>query len=110
MDSEQNRDHIQVMTTIDEKEKAREIAEKIVKKGLAACVQVLGPIESTYEWNDSIEKSEEWLCLCKSKKSVYEELEEAIKEIHTYENPEIIAQPITEGSRRYLDWIDKSLE
>ncbi|MEF8873831.1 MAG: divalent-cation tolerance protein CutA [Candidatus Thermoplasmatota archaeon] len=98
--------YIQVITTIDEKRKADEIAEEMVKKGLAACVQISGPIESTYEWKDQIEKSEEWVCLLKSKKGRYDELEEAIKEIHTYENPEIIAQAVTDGSREYLDWID----
>ncbi len=96
---------VQVMTTMDDRKKAKEMAEELVKKRLAACVQLVGPIRSTYEWDGRLENSEEWLCVLKSKRSLYEELEEAIKDMHTYDNPEIIAQPIILGSEGYLDWV-----
>ncbi len=103
------REHIQVMVTIDEKDKADTLAECLVKEDLAACVQVNGPIESTYKWKGNVERSEEWLCLIKSRKDHYEELEAFIKERHPYENPEIIALSVELGSEEYLDWIDNNL-
>lgn len=103
------REHIQVMVTIDEKDGADALADGLVKKNMAACVQVLGPIQSTYKWKGEVEKSEEWLCMIKSRKDHYEELEAFIKERHPYENPEIIALPLELGSEEYIDWIDQDL-
>ena len=66
---------IQVFTTIDKKEDAEKIAKTLVEKRLAGCFQIVGPIVSTYWWKENIETAEEWLCLIKSKKALYEELE-----------------------------------
>ncbi|MFP3871607.1 MAG: divalent-cation tolerance protein CutA [Candidatus Aenigmatarchaeota archaeon] len=110
MESEESHEHIQVTTTIDDRRKADEIADELVKKDLAACVQVIGPIESTYEWKGQIERTKEWLCILKSKMIRYREIEKTLKELHPYDNPEIIAQPIVRGSSEYLGWIDENLE
>ena len=75
-------------------------------KKIAACVQILGPIASTYWWKGTVETAEEWLCLIKSKKSFYFKIEKAVKKIHTYETPEIIAVPIINGSKEYFKWLD----
>ena len=72
-------EYIQVVTAIEKREDAEKIAKALVEKRLAACVQILGPIVSTYWWKDNIETAEEWLCVIKSKKDVYEELEKSIK-------------------------------
>ena len=72
-------------------------------KRLSGCIQIIGPIISTYWWKGNIETSEEWILFIKSKKNLYEELEKAIKEIHPYETPEIIALPIVAGSKDYLE-------
>lgn len=98
-------EYIQVLTTAGEKKDAERIAKAMVEKRLAGCVQILGPITSTYWWKGNIEKTEEWLCLIKSKKAVYEKLEEAIKKIHPYQLPEIIATPIISGGKEYLRWL-----
>jgi periplasmic divalent cation tolerance protein len=98
---------IQVSTTVENKEDAERLAELAVNKRLAACVQVIGPITSTYWWQGRVEKAEEWLCLMKTGKDLYEALERAIKSIHPYDEPEIIALPIVEGSQGYLRWIDE---
>lgn len=98
---------IQVSTTVDNKQDAERLAELAVRKRLAACVQVIGPIRSTYWWEGKIEDGEEWLCLMKTGKDLYESLERAIKSIHTYDEPEIIALPIVKGSEGYLRWIEK---
>ena len=98
-------EYIQVITTIDSKVGAEKIAEVLIESHLAACVQIIGPIVSTYWWNEKIETSEEYLCLIKTKESCYKDVENTIKKIHNYDVPEIIACPITEGNKTYLDWI-----
>lgn len=102
--------YIQVITTTEKKEEAEKIAQILVEKRLAGCVQIVGPIVSTYRWKGNLETVEEWLCLIKSKKSIYDKLERAIKEIHPYETPEIIALPIVAGSKDYLEWLSGELK
>jgi periplasmic divalent cation tolerance protein len=102
--------YIQVVTAIAKRENAEKIANALVEKRLAACVQILGPIVSTYWWKDNIETAEEWLCVIKSKKEVYEELEKSIKEIHPYETPEIFALPVVAGSKDYLKWLSNEVK
>jgi periplasmic divalent cation tolerance protein len=103
-------EYIQVVTAIAKRENAEKIANALVEKRLAACVQILGPIVSTYWWKDNIETAEEWLCVIKSKKEVYEELEKSIKEIHPYETPEIFALPVVAGSKDYLKWLSNEVK
>ena len=101
--------YIQVVTTTGEKRDAEKIARTLVEKKLAACVQILGPITSTYRWKGSIETAEEWQCVIKSRKNLYNDIEKAIKSVHPYEVPEIIATSITAGSGDYLDWLQGEL-
>lgn len=96
---------VQVSTTVEKREDAARIAETVLGKKLAACVQVIGPIRSTYWWKGKIEEAEEWFCLLKTRKELYGDLERELKSVHPYEEPEIIALPITEGSEGYLRWI-----
>ncbi len=96
---------IQVTTTTEKKEDAERIARSLVETRLAACVQIVGPITSIYRWKGRIETACEWLCLIKSREENYEALEQAIRSRHPYETPEIIAVPVTAGSRDYLDWL-----
>jgi periplasmic divalent cation tolerance protein len=98
-------EYIQLFTTTESKDDAEMISREVVSKRLAACAQVLGPITSTYWWKDGIEKTEEWLCIMKSRGDLFNELEETIKGIHPYEVPEIVAAPIILGSISYLDWL-----
>jgi periplasmic divalent cation tolerance protein len=100
---------IQVLTTTGTKSDAQTIARALVEKRLAGCVQVVGPITSTYWWQGEIETAEEWLCVVKSRADLYEELEAAVKEVHPYEVPEILAVPVVAGSRDYLEWLDSEL-
>jgi periplasmic divalent cation tolerance protein len=102
--------YIQVFTTTEKKEEAEKIAKVLVEKRLAGCVQVFGPIKSTYWWKDNVETADEWICFIKSKKNLYEQLERAIKDVHPYETPEIIAVSITDGSEDYLMWLNKELK
>jgi periplasmic divalent cation tolerance protein len=98
-------DFIQVFMTAEKREEAENIARAMVEKRLAACAQLLGPIKSTYWWEDKIERSDEWLCIMKTQKDLFEKLEKAIREMHPYDVPEIVALPIVAGSQDYLKWL-----
>lgn len=97
---------IQVITTTGSHQDAERIATELIDARLAACVQVLGPITSTYRWEGAIETSQEWLCLIKSRKELYADLEQAIRRVHPYQLPEILALPVVAGNPAYLGWLD----
>ena len=98
--------HIQVVTTTALREEAERIARELVETRLAACVQIVGPISSTYRWQGKIETDEEWQCWAKTRGDLFARVEEAIRRIHPYEVPEILAVPVVAGSARYLAWLD----
>ncbi|MBV9280418.1 MAG: divalent-cation tolerance protein CutA [Chloroflexi bacterium] len=98
------------MTTTDSSEEARKIAGTVVERHLAGCVQVIGPISSTYRWEDGIETAQEWLCLIKTSAERFAELEGAILEVHSYDVPEILAVPVVAGSAAYLQWLREGLK
>ncbi len=102
--------HIQVLTATETKANAQTIANTLVEKRLAGCVQIIGPITSTYRWQGEIETAEEWLCIIKSRQDLYQALEKAILEAHPYDVPEILAVPVATGSKDYLEWLDGELE
>ena len=101
--------YIQISTTTETKEQAQKIAQYLVETRLAACVQITGPITSIYRWKGKVENTKEWLCLIKTQDDLYDKVEAAIKKLHPYETPEIIAVPIVKGSKEYLRWLDKEL-
>ena len=103
-------DAVQVFTTTGKKDDAKRIADALVERRLAACVQVVGPVTSTYRWQGKIETAEEWLCIIKSTRDLYAELESAVRELHPYEVPEILAVPVVAGSPAYLDWLKAELK
>jgi periplasmic divalent cation tolerance protein len=102
--------YIQVLTTAGSEDEAESISTGLVERRLAACVQVIGPISSRYRWQGEIERSREWLCLVKTEASRYDQVEAAIRDLHSYEEPEILATPIVAGGQGYLDWLSASLE
>jgi periplasmic divalent cation tolerance protein len=102
---EKMKSYIQISTTTETKEQAQKIAQYLVEAKLAACVQITGPITSIYRWKGKMENAQEWFCLIKTTDDLYNKVEAAIKDMHTYETPEIIAVPIVKGSKEYLNWI-----
>lgn len=98
--------YLVVLTTVESGDEARELSKRLVEKSLAACVQVLGPISSTYRWKSKLETAQEWLCLIKTTEDLYPRLEKTIVGVHHYEVPEIVALPVTKGSQNYLSWLD----
>ena len=96
---------LQVQTATDSRAEAVEIAQAAVEARLAACAQVAGPIASTYWWEDELERAEEWLVIFKLPADRYQALADFLSEHHSYDEPEIIATPIVDGSAAYLSWI-----
>ena len=91
-------DFIEVRTTTASKEDAESIAGPLVETGLAACVQIIGPINSIYRWKGDIEIEEEFLLLIKTRSTKFPDVRMLIEENHPYEVPEIISIPITGSS------------
>ncbi len=102
-------DFVQVFTTTETKRKAQEIARHLVEQELAGCVQIVGPISSIYHWQEQVETATEWLCIIKSSQARYPDLEAAIRQVHPYQVPEILAMPVTAGGQDYLAWLAKNL-
>ncbi len=100
---------IQVQFTIDNKSSAEKIARTLIDEKLAACVQIIGPVTSIYQWQGKLEQSSEFLCLVKTEKSLYSKLEQRIKALHPYETPEIISIDIIDIELNYSKWIHNSL-
>ena len=96
---------IQIVTTTATRADAEKIATALVECRLAACVQVSGPLRSCYRWQGAIETAEEWQCTIKTTPEAYPHVEQAIRQLHPYEVPEILATPFVAGSQSYLDWL-----
>jgi len=92
--------YIQIYTTVAKESDAEKIAGILLNKKLSACTQIVGPITSEYQWKGKTKKTKEWLCITKTEQGHYSEVEKTIKNAHPYELPEIIAMPISKGSRR----------
>jgi len=96
---------IQVVTTTAERKDADALATAVLEKRLAACVQISGPIDSSYWWNGRLETASEWTVTMKTRRELYEKLEKLLLATHPYDQPEIIATPIVEISPGYLKWL-----
>lgn len=101
--------YIQIQISVPDPGTGAALAETLLKEKLAACIQVLGPMESHYVWEEKVEKSREWLLLIKTRNDQYPALERAVTKNHPYEVPELITLPIEGGLASYLSWIDDSV-
>ena len=100
---------IQVVTTTAERNDAERIATALVEERLAACVQIVGPVASTYRWQGRVEQAQEWLCVAKTSQDHYAAVEAAITRLHPYDVPEIVATAIDAGSASYFEWLQGEL-
>ncbi|MFM7118066.1 MAG: divalent-cation tolerance protein CutA [Planctomycetota bacterium] len=98
-----------VETTCNDPRVLTKIAEHLVDERLAACVQISGPVQSVYRWEGKIEAAEEWLLRAKTRAGLWEAIVGAIKKLHPYEVPELIATPLTEIDLEYQRWMDEAL-
>jgi len=103
-------EYLLVISTVPNEEEGKAIAQKIVEERLAACVNVTSAIQSFYWWEDRVSNDTEFILFIKTKTSLFPELEERIKTLHSYQVPEIIALPIHSGSEEYLDWIKQNTQ
>jgi len=99
-------DRIIVLITAGSEEEAHRIAESLVKGKKAACVNIVPGVDSLFWWEDKLDSVRESLLLVKTKASLFPEIVELVKRIHSYEVPEILALPIIAGSEDYLKWLD----
>lgn len=98
-------DTLLVLTNLPDEETARRLAEHLVGERLAACVNILAPCRSVYRWDGRVEDAAEVPVLVKTVARRYEALEAAIRALHPYELPEIVAVPIAQGLPGYLAWV-----
>jgi len=97
--------YIIVLITSPSAQVGEQIAQAILKEKLAACVNIIPAIHSIYAWKGKMQNDEEALLVVKSRAELFEQLVPAVKAVHPYEVPEIIALPLILGSQDYLDWI-----
>ena len=95
---------VQLLTTVASREAATELAREAVEAGVAACVQVLGPLVSVYRWRGSLEETEEFLCLMKTPEEALERLVAFVRDRHGYETPELTALRSMYVDDAYLQW------
>jgi periplasmic divalent cation tolerance protein len=101
--------YIIIIVTTAGREEAETIVQRLLEAKLIACANIIGPVSSHFHWSGKIEKAEEYLILMKSRKDLFEKLSETVKALHSYEVPEILALPVVEGSKAYMDWLGSCL-
>lgn len=82
----------------------------LIDQHLVACAQVSGPVTSVYHWQGTVEEGVEWVCTLKTLESLFEKVAAAIREVHSYQCPEIVATPIVRASEDYLAWLEQELK
>ena len=101
--------YIVVLITAGNSEEAHKIAKLLLNQRKAACVNIVPRISSLFWWQDKLDSTQERLLIVKTKSSLLTEIIDLVKEVHSYDVPEIIALPIVSSSKDYLEWIDKEL-
>ncbi len=100
---------IVVYVTVESAEEGKRLASALVEERLAACVNRLGPVQSTYRWKGQVERSEEHLLIIKTSEGLFDRLKKRVQELHSYSVPEVIALPIVDGNEGYLKWLEDPL-
>ncbi|MBV9304294.1 MAG: divalent-cation tolerance protein CutA [Acidobacteriaceae bacterium] len=98
-------DAVVVLCTCGKENEALKIANAVIEERLAACANVLPPLQSVYRWQDKIETAQEILILIKTTREHFPAVRDRLAELHTYDTPEIVALPIIDGSEKYLAWL-----
>jgi len=99
-----------VLTTAESQNQARRIADALIERRLAACVNIVSGVQSIYRWKGKAEEADEWLMWIKTTAAAFERVCDTIKELHSYELPECMCLVIEDGSPEYLKWIEESVQ
>ena len=102
--------YIVLLITTSGSEEAHKIAEALLNQRKVACVNIMPKVDSLFWWQGNLDSAEESLLIIKTKASQLDEIVRLVKELHSYEVPEIIALPIIGGNQDYLDWISKEVQ
>jgi len=94
-----------ILTTVSAVEEGESIANILVEKQLAACINIIPKISSVYRWEGKVHSESEILLLIKTTKDLETEVYREVQNVHPYDTPELITVPITNGSETYLDWM-----
>jgi periplasmic divalent cation tolerance protein len=100
---------VQITTASDELALLQAIAAELIRRRLAACVQISGPVSSTFRWKGKIDQAQEWIATAKTTATRLAAAVECIRERHTYEVPEILVMPIIDGNEAYLAWLGEQV-
>ena len=102
--------YIIILVTAKDKEEAEKISQLLLKERLIACANIVGPVTSFFHWSGQTEKAEECLIVMKSRRDLFAQVAEHVKRLHSYEVPEVLAFPIIDASKPYLDWMNAVLK
>ena len=97
------------MISASSESESQEIVSSLLEKRLIACANVSSQVTSSYWWKGNIEKADEFIITAKTRLSLVEKITEEVKNIHSYDLPEILALPILDGSKDYLDWLNNEI-
>ena len=103
-------DKLLILTTVDKEETADRIATTLVDRQLAACVNIMPLALSVYRWKEKICRDREFILFIKTSQHLFNEVRDTIRELHSYDLPEVIALPIAVGDEKVLDWIASSVK
>ena len=103
-------DKIVVLVTAGNAGEAKRIARALVEQRLAACVNLMNPVESVYRWEGKVAEDAEVLLVVKTSRALFGEVRRVVEQLHSYHVPEVICLPIIDGSPNYLNWLSDSLK
>jgi periplasmic divalent cation tolerance protein len=101
---------VTIETAVGSESAAMSLADALIEERLAACVQILGPMASTYRWKGEVERATEWLCRAKTTAPRSPAAIARIRELHSYELPEILVMPVAGGDEDYLEWVEEQVK
>lgn len=105
----ESNEHIIVFVTAKDNAEASVIAQGLLREKLIACANIVDGIKSLFWWQGKIDESRETMLVLKTRRDLFDRLSSKVKELHSYDTPEIIALPIVQGSADYLNWINSSV-
>jgi len=104
------RTYIIILVTTANRQEAERIAQQLLEAKLIACANIIDSVSSIFHWSEKIEKAEECLVLMKSRRDLFEDITKTVKELHSYEVPEILAFSLVAGSKAYFEWMNSCLK